>query len=133
MSPKEIISTYLTAFNNGDTATMLDLVSDDIAHHTNQGPIRTGKTAFAEFNAHMTRCYREQLKDIIIFTSDDPTRAAAEFTVHGTYLATDDGLPEANRQTYQIPAASFLTLTNQKISRITTYYNLPDWIQQVSR
>jgi steroid delta-isomerase-like uncharacterized protein len=132
MTSSEIISTYFSAFNRGDTFAMLELVSDDIAHHVNQGGIRKGKAAFAEFNAHMTRCYREKLEDIVIFSSSDPTRASAEFIVHGEYLTTDEGLPAANGQTYQLPAGSFFTIIDGKISRITTYYNLQDWLDQIT-
>jgi steroid delta-isomerase-like uncharacterized protein len=132
MTATEIAKAYLAAFNQGDTAAMLGLVSDDIAHHVNEGGIRTGKEAFAEFNAHMTRCYLERLEDIVIFQAADPTHAAAEFTVCGEYLATDDGLPEAKGQTYRLPAGSFFTVEDGKISRITTYYNLSNWIAQVS-
>ncbi|MDG1169553.1 MAG: isopropylmalate/homocitrate/citramalate synthase, partial [Sulfitobacter sp.] len=58
--------------------------------------------------------------------------AAAEFTVNGTYLATDAGLPEARGQTYKIPAGSFFDIRDGKISRITTRYNLSDWTAQVA-
>jgi GNAT superfamily N-acetyltransferase len=55
----------------------------------------------------MNRCYRERLSDIVVMASPDGTRAAAEFTVNGTYLATDEGLPEARGQTYVLPAGGF--------------------------
>ena len=132
MTSAELVRAYLDAFNQGDTAAMIGMVSEDIAHHVNEGGIRTGKEAFAEFNRHMTRCYREHLGDIVVFSSPDPARAAAEFTVHGEYLATDEGLPEAKGQTYKLPAGSFFTVADGKITRITTYYNLSDWIAQVS-
>lgn len=132
MTATDIAEAYLAAFNQGDTAAMLDLVSEDIAHHVNEGGVRTGKEAFAEFNAHMTRCYKERLEDIVVFGATDANRAAAEFTVHGEYLATDAGLPDAKGQTYILPAGSFFTVTDGKITRITTYYNLSNWIAQVS-
>lgn len=132
MSASELIENYFAAFNRGDTAAMLSMVSDDIAHHVNQGGVRKGKEAFAEFNAHMTHCYLEKLEDIVLFGSADPGRIAAEFVVHGEYLATDDGLPEAEGQKYQVPAGSFFTVEGALITRITTYYNLTDWIAQVS-
>lgn len=132
MTATEIAGAYLAAFNHGDTAAMLNLVSENIAHHVNESGIRIGKQAFAEFNAHMTRCYREKLEGIVVFGSDDVTRAAAEFIVHGEYLATDAGLPEAKGQAYVLPAGTFFTITGGKISRITTYYNLRNWIAQVS-
>lgn len=127
-----IIQTYFDAFNAGQTDAMLECLTDDVAHHVNEGNIRIGKEKFAEFNAHMTRCYRENLTDMVILTNEDGTRAAAEFIVNGTYLATDEGLPEAHGQTYRLPAGSFFSLRDGKIARVTTYYNLSDWIAQVS-
>ena len=62
----------------------------------------------------------------------DGARAAAEFNVHGTYKATDSGLPEAKGQTYVLPAGTFFAIRDGKIARVTTYYNLTDWIAQVS-
>ena len=60
-------------------------------------------------------------------------RAAAEFTVHGKYLATAEGLPAANGQSYTLPAGIFFEIDDGLISRVTTYYNLQDWIAQVSK
>lgn len=127
-----IIDTYFAAFNAGDTAGMLACLSDDIAHHVNEGQIRIGKEKFSAFCDHMSRCYREELTDIVVFFSPDGTRAAAEFIVNGTYLQTDSGLPEANGQRYRLPAGSFFDLRDGQISRVTTYYNLADWVRQVS-
>lgn len=128
----DTIARYFAAFNAGDTGTMLDCLDEQIAHHVNEGKIRVGKEKFAEFCAHMSRCYKEELTDMVIFSNDDGTRAAAEFIVNGTYLVTDEGLPEANGQTYRLPGGSFFELKDGKISRVTTYYNLADWIAQVS-
>jgi steroid delta-isomerase-like uncharacterized protein len=79
----------------------------------------------------MERCYKERLDDIVIMANEDGTRAAAEFVVHGTYLATDEGLPEAQGQTYVLPAGAFLAVADGKITRLTMYYNLADWTAQV--
>lgn len=127
-----VIHDYFTAFNAGDVPGMLACVSDDVAHHVNEGKIRSGKPLFEAFCQHMSRCYRENLTDMVIMAAQDGTRAAAEYVVNGTYLATDDGLPEANGQTYRLPAGSFFTVADGKITRVTTYYNLADWVQQVS-
>ena len=132
MTARATIEAYFAAFNADDTDAMLDCLSTDVAHHVNEGAIRVGKVKFAEFCAHMSHCYRETLTDMVIFTSEDSTRAAAEFTVNGTYLQTDEGLPEAKGQTYKLPAGSFFSLEGGKISRVVTYYNLADWVRQVS-
>jgi steroid delta-isomerase-like uncharacterized protein len=126
------IQSYFDAFNAGDTAGMVACLSDDVAHHVNEGKVRVGRAAFAEFCAHMSRCYKENLTDMVIFTSPDGSRAAAEYIVNGSYLATDAGLPEAKGQTYLLPAGSFFSLQDGKITRVVTYYNLADWVAQVS-
>ncbi|MEM8578547.1 MAG: ketosteroid isomerase-related protein [Pseudomonadota bacterium] len=125
-----IIQSYFDSFNAGDTDAMLACLTDDVAHHVNEGQIRIGKDLFAEFCVHMSRCYAETLTDMVIFQNGD--RAAAEYIVNGTYKATDPGLPEARGQTYRLPAGSFFDLKDGKIARVTTYYNLADWTAQVS-
>lgn len=130
MTSRDIVTAYYAAFNAGDTDAMLALVADDVRHDVNQGEARHGKALFREFNAHMTKCYREQLTDMVIFAEGD--RAAAEFIVNGTYLVTDEGLPEAKGQSYRLPGGAFLSIdADGLIDRVTTYYNLEDWLKQV--
>ena len=129
----ETVKAYFDAFNNGDTAAMLACLSDDIAHHVNEGQVRVGKDKFRAFCDHMSRCYREELTDMVIFEAEKGTRAAAEYVVNGTYLQTDEGLPEAEGQSYRLPAGSFFSLKDGLITRVVTYYNLADWTRQVSR
>ena len=127
-----LIARYYAAFNAGDAAGMLACVTDDVEHRVNEGGIRRGRDLFAAFCAHMGVSYRERLDDMVIFATADGTRAAAEFTVHGTYLQTDPGLPEARGQTYTLPAGAFFDVRDGRIARITTFYHLADWVRQVS-
>ncbi|MBN9259808.1 MAG: hypothetical protein BGN89_07535 [Alphaproteobacteria bacterium 64-6] len=127
-----LIRRYYDAFNSGDTASMLACLAEDVVHDVNQGGRRTGKAAFTDFCRHMSETYEERLTDIAVMTSADGTRAAAEFNVHGTYLKTDEGLPPATGQKYQLPAGTFFTVANGRITRVTTYYNLTDWLLQVA-
>jgi steroid delta-isomerase-like uncharacterized protein len=129
---KDLISRYYTAFNAGDADAMLACVSDDIEHRVNEGTTRHGRAKFAEFCGHMGVSYREVLRDIVVFATDDGRRGAAEFVVHGTYLQTDPGLPAAHGQTYILPAGAFFDMADGKITRISTFYNLSDWTQQIS-
>jgi steroid delta-isomerase-like uncharacterized protein len=128
-----LIARYYEAFNAGDPRGMLACLTDDVEHRVNEGLPRIGRESFAEFCGHMGVSYLEQLKDIVIFATDDGSRAAAEFIVHGQYLKTDPGLPEANGQTYTLPAGGFFEVKGGKIARITTFYNLTDWVRQVSQ
>ena len=127
----DLIGRYYAAFNAGDGEGMLACLGEDIAHDINQGERQVGKPAFRAFLAHMDRCYRERLSDMAIMASDDGTRAAAEFVVHGAYLATDEGLPEAAGQHYVLPAGAFFAIENGLIVRVSVYYNLADWVAQV--
>lgn len=129
---RALIEAYYAAFNALKPQEMTALVSDDVEHRVNEGATRFGREKFAEFGSHMGVSYREELKDIVIFVNEDGSRAAAEFVVHGEYLQTDPGLPEANGQKYILPAGAFFDIREGKITRITTFYNLADWIAQVS-
>lgn len=131
MSATEIIRAYYDAFNRQDMEAFLNLLTDDVVHDINQGARQTGKDTFRSFMDHMNRCYKEQLTDMVIMGSADGTRGSAEFIVNGEYLATDEGLPEANGQTYKLPAGAFFEIRDGKVARITNYYNLNDWIAQV--
>ena len=127
-----LIRRYYEAFNRGDTAAMIDMLTDDVIHDVNQGERRNGKDKFRAFNARMEHNYKERLENVTVMVSKDGTRAAAEFNVHGTYLNTDTGLPEAKGQTYILPAGTFFVVRDGKIARVTTYYSLTDWLAQVS-
>jgi steroid delta-isomerase-like uncharacterized protein len=127
-----LIRSYYEAFNSGDSDGMLAYLTDDVIHDVNQGERRTGKDRFRAFNARMDHHYKERLEDIAIMVSKDGARAAAEFNVHGAYLNTDSGLPEAKGQTYVLPAGTFFAIRDGQIARVTTYYNLTDWITQVT-
>ncbi len=128
---KNLIMQYYDSFNKQDMQTFLGLLSDDVVHDINQGGQEIGKAAFTKFMQHMNHCYKEVAKDIVIMVSEDGKRAAAELIIEGTYLATDSGLPEANGQTYRLACGAFFSIANNKITRVTLYYNLNEWLKQV--
>ena len=127
-----LIRKYYEAFNGGDTDAMIGMLTEDVIHDVNQGERRTGKDKFRAFSARMSHNYHERLENIAVLVSKDGTRAAAEFTVHGKYLNSEAGLPDAKGQTYVLPAGTFFAIRDGKIARVTTYYNLTDWIAQVA-
>lgn len=125
----ELLKSYYAAFNAGDVEAMAALCAEDVRHDVNQGGTRVGLDAFRSFGAHMARCYSERLDDIVLFADGD--RGAAEFIVDGRYLETDGDLPPAIGQRYRLPAGAFFTFRDGKIARVTTYYNLQDWLAQI--
>jgi steroid delta-isomerase-like uncharacterized protein len=127
-----LVRAYYAAFNAGDRAAMCALLAEDVAHDVNQGGRRIGLPAFRAFMAQMDAAYEERLEDMVVMADATGTRAAAEFVVVGRYVRTEPGLPEARGQSYRLPAGAFLAIEGGKITRVTTHYNLPDWIRQVS-
>ncbi|WP_114238454.1 ketosteroid isomerase-related protein [Dyella sp. C9] len=129
---RALVERYYDAFNRADWEAMLDCLTDDVAHDINQGQRETGRDTFRRFLERMNRSYREQLRDIVIMASTDDGRVAAEYVVHGQYLADDEGLPPAHGQRYVLPGGAFFAVRDGRIARISNYYNLQDWISQVS-
>lgn len=128
----QLLQRYYEAFNQQDMETFLSLLSDDVIHDINQGERQVGKEAFSAFMQRMNTSYQETIVDIEVMTNNNGERAAVEFTVLGKYLKTDNGLPEANGQTYRLPAGAFFEIKQGQVSRVTNYYNLEDWLAQVS-
>lgn len=127
----QLIEAYYRAFNARDYTNMLALLSDEVVHDINQGAREEGRDTFARFLDRMDRTYREQLVDIVVMGNQRGTRFAAEFTVIGKYIETDPGFVEARGQSYRLPAGTFFEVDDNLITRVTTYYNLKDWLEQV--
>lgn len=126
-----LIRRYYDAFNSGDRESLLALLDEGVVHEINESGVETGKEAFRAFLARMDRSYKETVEDLVVFTSDDPARVAAEFFIRGEYLATDEGLPEAAGQTYHLRVGAFFEAKNGRIRRVTNHYNLRAWLEMV--
>ncbi|THF67690.1 isopropylmalate/homocitrate/citramalate synthase [Deinococcus sp. Arct2-2] len=130
-----LVQQYYAAFNAADAPGMLALLSEDVRHDINEGETQLGRDTFRAFLAKMDAHYREQAADVVVMASADGTRAAAEFIIHGEYLKTDAGLPEAAGQRYVLPVGAFFEVRDAghgpQIARVTNYYNLADWTRQV--
>ena len=127
----ELISLYYQTFNRGDRVALLRLLNPQVVHDINQGGSETGIEAFRLFLERMDRCYEEQVEDLVVMTSEDGRRAAAEFFIRGTYRNTDEGLPPALGQPYHLRVGAFFEIEKGLIARVTNYYNLADWLRQV--
>ena len=130
MNDTELVTAYYAAFNRGDWDGMCGFLAEDVAHDLNQGKREVGRAVFRTFLDRMNRSYREQLRDIVVMAGPNG-RVAAEYVVEGTYKATDEGLPPATGQTYTLPGGAFFEIAHGKITRVTNYYNLQDWLTQV--
>lgn len=124
-----LIRAYFHAFNDHDAESLLALLDENVRHDINEGNTEYGVDAFRKFKAHMDDCYREQITDLVVMVNGE--RGAAEFTCSGKYLKTDGSLPPATGQEYSIWAAAFFEVSKGKITRITSCYNLKNWIQAI--
>jgi steroid delta-isomerase-like uncharacterized protein len=133
MHPSEaLVRAYYDAFNRGDWEGMCALLAPDVVHDVSQGGRELGVAAFRAFLARMAVCYREELRDLVVMLDPSGARAAAEFTVHGAYVADDAGMPPARGQVYVLQAGAFLELRGGSIVRVSMHYNLQDWLAQVA-
>lgn len=128
----QLVKAYYDAFNRDDKRMFFDLLDEHIIHDINQGLQEIGKPAFKKFMDHMSRCYNEKITDLVVLTNHDGSRAAAEFIVNGNYIATDSGFPEAKNQSYIIQAGAFFVIKASKITRVTNYYNVNEWVKIIS-
>ncbi|QGG80087.1 isopropylmalate/homocitrate/citramalate synthase [Litorivicinus lipolyticus] len=129
---RALIEQYYSALNSDDLPGLLALLSDDVVHDVNQSHREDGKLAFRAAFEHRRAHYDEQMVDRVICINEDGSRAATEYRMQGHYLATEDGLPRATGQAYDLQAGAFFEIKNGEIKRVTSYCNRQEWINQVS-
>lgn len=132
-SARQLIETYLDAFNAGDHEAMLACVADDVAHDPSEGGREIGKDKFRWSLGMHARHFRETVSDVAIMVAEGGGRAAAEFTLRGAYVSTREGLPEANGQSYSVLAGIFFEIDGGVFSRVTEYRELVGWQAQLAK
>lgn len=132
-SARQLIETYLGAFNAGDHEAMLACLADDVAHDTGEGGRDIGKDKFRWSLGMQARHFRETASDIVIMVAEGGGRAAAEFTLRGTYVSTRTGLPAASGQSYALLAGIFFEIDDGALSRVTEYRDLAGWNAQLAK
>lgn len=131
MSAHHLIEKYYKAFNEWDLVTLFSLLTEDVIHDVNNGEREIGIEKFRQFMQSMEKFGREKVDELCIFINGD--RGAVEFMVEGTYRVTVEGYPPAKGHKYRLPVGTFFAFKKDKISRVTVYYNLQEWIRQVSK
>jgi steroid delta-isomerase-like uncharacterized protein len=126
-----VIREYYAAFDAGDWDGMCAMLAEDVVHDICQGGRQTGRAAFRQFLDHMDRCYRERTRNLVVMVEPTGLRAAAEFDLDGTYIATDAPHPPAHGQTYTLRVGAFFDLKDGYILRVANHYNVADWLAQV--
>jgi len=132
-SAKALVERYFAAFNANDHDGMLACLADEVAHDTHEDGREIGKDKFRWSLGMRARHFREEASDLAVMTGDGGGRAAAEFTLRGTYLSTAEGLPDASGQSYSLPAGVFFEIDDGLLSRVTEYRNLKAWSAQLAK
>jgi steroid delta-isomerase-like uncharacterized protein len=131
-SARQLIENYLAAFNAGDHQAMLACLADDVVHDGSEAGREIGKDKFRWALGMQTRHFRETASDIAIMVAEGGVRAAAEFTLRGTYVSTRQGWPAANGQSYALLAGIFFEIDDGLFTRVTEYRDLAGWNAQLA-
>lgn len=138
METLELVRAYYDCFNARDIPGTLAMLTEDVIHDVSQGGREIGKADFALCMERMNRCYHEQVDDLVVMATDGGENAAAEFTVDGRYLETDRAhpseieMPEATGQAYRVRGRALFEIRDERIARVTDWYDLQAWLRQVT-
>lgn len=128
-----LVERVFAALGAGDVPALLALCHEDVAFDTETGERLVGHEAIRLHLAGRARHFREDWADIAIMTAAGYGRAAAEFTLRGTYLATRRGLPAADGQAYALRAGMFFEVDGGSITRISLHYPEPELARILAR
>src|SRR5690606_17644228 len=98
---RDAIARAFAAFNASDLDGLTSCFTEDVAHDMPGGGREIGRDRLRWRLAEMARHFRAEAADIAIMTAPGGFRAAAEFTLRGTYLATLEGFPAARGQAFR--------------------------------
>lgn len=129
---RDLVSRYLGARSERSIAGVTALLSEDVAYDPAGGERGIGREAVEAALVRHFRLFREALSDTVILVSEDGHRAAAEFTVRGTYQESAEGLPPADGQSFSVPGAAFFEVDEGRISRVTEYINQTHLVRQIA-
>ncbi|MEM9795190.1 MAG: nuclear transport factor 2 family protein [Pseudomonadota bacterium] len=132
MSETDLMRDYIDAFNRRDLDGMTACLSENVAHHISEGGVVYGRVAYRAYLDHMLEHYRDEARDVTLFTGP-PGRVAAELVLHGRYLKEDDSGIPAKGQAYRVPVAILAEVDGGLFSRMTIHYNLSDWQRQLRK
>ncbi|WEX11282.1 nuclear transport factor 2 family protein [Chelativorans sp. AA-79] len=117
---RDVTMRAFTAFNAGDMEGTIACLSEDVAVDVPGQAREIGREKARWRLAALARHFRAEAADIAVMTAPGGFRAAAEFTLSGTYLAALPGFPPASGQSFRLPAGLFLDIDDEAlISRVT--------------
>ena len=129
-NPRPVLEAFVQAWNRHDTAGIDTLVAPDAVHEDMALEFRgTGAKEFKGFMQHTYQTIPDfdwRLGEVLV----DGTRAAAEWTLAGTYTGETPSGPVKGKR-FSIRGASVVKTEAGKIKQFTDYYTLVDFYRQV--
>ena len=127
---EKTIRDFLHAYNAADAENAISYFADDaIWEDTALGHTFQGKKQIANF-INTAHADFSDLRWELRFIFGANNKAVFESVLSGTHTHSSfPGIPVSNKA-IEIKAATILEFRNDKIARITDYYNLPPFMQQ---
>jgi len=126
-----MLNSYFQFLNEKNWQAACSLMAEQVLHDVNQGDRVIGVEPLFKYHEEMARYYQQTYSDWHILVSADGKRASAEFYVDGKYLKTHGMLPPGYGQQYELPQGIFFEIEDGKISRLTHYFNVQSFIEQI--
>ena len=127
-----VLAAFEAAWNaNDDGSQFASLLTPDVVWEVvPSGLLLHGPEACAEFYVEQMKATPD-LKTTYSWWFVDTSQAVAEWTNSGHYTGIFPGLPQGSGQQVSMRGVDLFTLEGDKLSRITTYYDLLSLYQQL--
>ncbi len=130
----ETLKRLYAALNAGDRDTALSCLTDDVVFDTLSGVREIGRDRVRWALAERGRSFAETYRDLALMCDEGGRRAAAEFTLRGTYQADAPGLPTASGQSFSVAGGAFFDVEpGGRLSRASFYANAADLVRQLAK
>ena len=128
---EKMMSDYLTAWNTHDVEKLLSFFTDDCVYNcTPMGKVSRGKQELKDFISNTFTEFPDfKLEMKSAFNAGD--RGAGEWVMSGTFAHSNMPGVTATGKKFSIPGATINKFSGGKISRVTNYWNLAAFLQQV--
>ena len=128
---EKMMNDYLAAWNAHDVEKILSFFTDDCVYDcTPIGKTSRGKKELKDFiNSTFTDFPDHKLETKSGFNTGD--RSAGEWVMSGTFAHSSMPGVTATGKKFSIPGATITEIRGGKISRVTNYWNMAAFMQQV--
>jgi steroid delta-isomerase-like uncharacterized protein len=130
MTPEQVVRDFYAAYGRRDVEAMMSLVSDDIVEDLSGIGLVTGAQDEREFLSGLLAAFPDLVTEVtrVIAVGD---LVAVEWHRSGTFSGTPwRGLP-ASGKPFVLRGGAFLVVSDNKITRITGYYDTADFARQI--